>query len=460
MLKLKSVVLTIIILSIIISGSFFVFATSGEEANLMIANQSMDQIKRDDRKAILETAVTSWLESGPLILQSEYERIEVPRTLFSFDIDQTLTNFQDRIKRGFSTLFLKKKHVHIPMKVTIEDKAAFMDMLPSYIDKQTTLEYALLIASQLEESIVNISYINEETLPQPEITKHQVAIPVSDSEAVLDHLINKLDNQRINPKDYFSFLGNLTLPESVNKTSTNEKSFLGSALYALTLKTNLQISERHQQIAPPDYLQPGLDVDINEAKDKDFVIYNPNDVVYTIHAKKEGNQLILSFHSLEQANTYEYEVEEVEEVKPRTIYRFSHQLPAEKQETLFAGRNGVKVNVYKQSTSGREEERERMSTDFYPPVPKIILVSTREPIIEEEIDIKEDESSGLFDEEFVSLLEEFLPQEQENNDPANLSEEELEALIEKVIDQYLQKKQETKQPNDDANEEEEKQVKK
>ena len=101
------------------------------------------------------------------------------------------------------------------------------------------------------------------------------------SNAVLTYAIDELNGFIIEPDDTFSFLQTVTFPEALT-TTTNEVSFLATALYSLFLQTNFDIVERNSGLTVPSYAEPGLDVVVNDKEEKDLVVVNPNSISYKI----------------------------------------------------------------------------------------------------------------------------------------------------------------------------------
>ena len=76
-----------------------------------------------------------------------------------------------------------------------------------------------------------------------------------------------------------------------------------------------------------------------------------------------------------------YYVSDKENVKPRTIYRLSAELPIGQEKVLEEGKDGLRVQVYRKisEVNSSFEEDKLISRDFYPPKNKVVLVSSEKP---------------------------------------------------------------------------------
>ena len=97
------------------------------------------------------------------------------------------------------------------------------------------------------------------------------------------------------------------------------------------------------------------------------------------HARLEDDHLLIELYTLKGTEKATYSVVE-KEVKPRTIYRLSPDVKSGQEKVLETGSSGYRVTVYQtiyDEVSGLDLEVE-VSRDFYPPVHKVIAVSSVE----------------------------------------------------------------------------------
>ncbi|QGS69023.1 hypothetical protein CV093_13275 [Oceanobacillus sp. 143] len=277
---------------------------------------------------------------------------------------------------------MKLKNVQLPLEVSIANDA--IDW-PAHVDVEKTLANAALIVSNLEESNINIKYIDGAIIEQEAIAEITYSIPEA-SNAAINYLVEELNGLTIEAESAFSFLDTVSLPNGMDNSEV-EMSFVASGLYALTLQTNVEITERHQQKKVTSYAEAGLDVEVNRETKKNLLLYNPNAYAYTVHASIDEQQMKMSIHSFPEDITYTYEFENKVDVEPRTLYRYNPDLDLGEEEVVQQGEPGVQIEVYRNELAedGSINEHELISRDFYFPTPEIIEVSTEGVIPEEDV---------------------------------------------------------------------------
>ncbi|RDW16345.1 hypothetical protein CWR48_17015 [Oceanobacillus arenosus] len=347
-----------------------------------IAGVNLEGATLEEAKQLLESRIEDWQGGEPILAVSEYETISIPRTMFQFDIDASLTKLNERMKRHWSTFFMKQKNVKLPLEVTTQSNV--IDW-PEYVDVEETVANANLIAGNLEETNVTIKYIDGATIEQAEIADISYRIP-DVSDAAVKYLVEELDGLTVKAESSFSFLDTISLPNGMDNGEV-EMSFVASGLYALALQTNIEIIERHQQEKVTSYAKAGMDVAVDRKAEKNLLLYNPNAYEYTVNASIEGEQMKMSIHSFLDNVTYSNTLENNVEVEPRTLYRYNPDLAFGEEEVVQQGVAGVQIEVYRvqNAEDGNVLERELVSRDFYFPTPEIIEVSTQEAIPEEEL---------------------------------------------------------------------------
>src|SRR5690606_33886567 len=107
-----------------------------------------------EEKSRLQEKIAIWYGEENLVAQSENESIEIPRSLFEFDIDKSIQELEERTKRSWSTLFMKKKNVHLPLVVNINDEIE----IPDYINSENLKLKASQVASNLGEEVIAMEY--------------------------------------------------------------------------------------------------------------------------------------------------------------------------------------------------------------------------------------------------------------------------------------------------------------
>jgi len=352
-----------------------------------IANISIEKMSDSEVKKKLETELTIWQSGEDINLLSDFEQFTIPRSVFEFDIDATINQFNDRTKRTFTSLFMRQKNVQIPLQVTIDEKHEAIQNLKErdYINFAETIASLEANASQLEGSDIQIIYIEGKDIPLETIAEVELKTP-NLSNAVLNYAIDELENYVIGPEEHFSLLETVVFPENLTK-SNKELNFLGTALYSLFLQTNFTIVERHANVRLPAYAEPGIDASVSVKENKDLIVVNPTKLSYKLEVERKNDILSVALKSSKSDITYQYELENVREIKQRTIYRYSNKLKPGEKQTIEAGSKGLKVEVYRSTYDQNVfTESELISKDFYLPEPTIILVSSDDVVEEDTTD--------------------------------------------------------------------------
>src|SRR5690625_3671587 len=286
-----------------------------------IANISIEKMSDSEVKKKLETELTIWQSGEDINLLSDFEQFTIPRSVFEFDIDATINQFNDRTKRTFTSLFMRQKNVQIPLQVTIDEKHEAIQNLKErdYINFAETIASLEANASQLEGSDIQIIYIEGKDIPLETIAEVELKTP-NLSNAVLNYAIDELENYVIGPEEHFSLLETVVFPENLTK-SNKELNFLGTALYSLFLQTNFTIVERHANVRLPAYAEPGIDASVSVKENKDLIVVNPTKLSYKLEVERKNDILSVALKSSKSDITYQYELENVREIKQRTIYR-------------------------------------------------------------------------------------------------------------------------------------------
>src|SRR5690625_5134063 len=84
-----------------------------------IANISIEKMSDGEVKKKLETELTIWQSGEDINLLSDFEQFTIPRSVFEFDIDATINQFNDRTKRTFTSIFFILKNYKSTFQVTI-----------------------------------------------------------------------------------------------------------------------------------------------------------------------------------------------------------------------------------------------------------------------------------------------------------------------------------------------------
>jgi len=151
---------------------------------------------------------------------------------------------------------------------------------------------------------------------------------------------------------------------------------LAGTLYNAALLADLEIVERHRHTWPSDYLPIGQDSTLTW-DNKDLKIKNPKNYSFFISARFQDQKVTVKIYGqpLPEGVTIKVQNNIIKEYPPgKTEVRYTSNLPAGKTQTVRKAHNGYKVEVYRiYYKNGIETGREKISTDNYPALNKIVL---------------------------------------------------------------------------------------
>lgn len=378
-----------------------------------VAAISVEELTDDELKQKLAEEIKKWQSGSPILLKSDHEQFLIPRSVAKFDIDATVDQLKEQTKRQWRNLFLKRKDVHISINVQIDESMSEIQKITesNYLDAEKTLLNLTEIFSQLSEEEVTLHYVEGAEIERDTIAETTIKNPDKQlSEAVLLYAVDELDGQIIYSHDSFSLLDSIEFPNKLTDSGA-ELSYLASTLYSLILQTNFEIVKRESTNSTTNYLQTGLNILVDPTKDKDFIVYNPNDFSFQINVEKQAKELMMSLHSTALDYTYDYEIKDQEEITERTLYRYSKELQPGESKVVEEGKSGLTAKVYRNSfdSSGHVVDSELINHEFILPKPRIILVSTEEEIASDEL--AEEEETSPEDGSYEDLLDLFRTEE-------------------------------------------------
>jgi len=362
----------ILLLSVILSLST-VSASSGGEVSTIAGNEVDSKDKKEIEQMLLQK-VLEWKES-PLILQTNNGDMELDTSLFHFQMKETISEFENQTKKPWYQFWKKNDHIDLPIQLTIDE--AVIEQLKKdsvILVDETVNQLNKEIGSQLTSVIQAVQSGNSEV-------KERIALVVKEVEvnrSSLDLILQQLDGLQINPEEKTSYLESLAdMSELVDQDALD---YMASIMYSLVLQSNYIVSERHASPVKLQTFLPGTEANVNQLMNKDLIFKNPNIVSGTFKFKIIENKLTAELLSIPlDVRVESYQVEE-QEIKPRTIYRYSDKLSLYDEEVIEMGEPGVKVSTYRMTSEkhGLLETEVLISKDFYPPTHRVVLKSAKQ----------------------------------------------------------------------------------
>lgn len=328
--------------------------------------------KESEIESLLADAIGKW-KSEPIIVRGESGRVEILAQMIQFDVKESVAIYAKAIKKPWYKLWEKTPIVHLPLQVELSDEINEKLLEIPFFKVEETKEAILEHASHLlavEVSPKEIA-ISKDLMERSAFEIQEIR----GSRASLLNFIGLLDGMMIAPNDIFSFLEKMT--EMTGADDFETRRFFASVLYSVILQSDTKIIERHSQNKVPDYLRPGIEVDISPRLNEDLKFQNTSDSPMLFHASIEDDHLLLELYTIKGTKNVTYSVKETE-IKSRTIYRLSAEVKSGREKLLQTGTSGYRVTVYRSiydESSGLLIDEE-ISNDFYPPVHKVIAVSS------------------------------------------------------------------------------------
>lgn len=228
----------------------------------------------------------------------------------------------------------------------------------------------------MPQSVTLTDYL-ESSQPTVEIATASIAVN-GFTRPMLD-VLEELDGFDMEPKQPFSLL---TFLDEVQPglLEDDEQTILASALYSAALQTNFWVEDRTVRRALVEAVQPGFEAAINPKLGLDYVMTNPNDTSYTVHANWKEGSLNVSIEGLPLRYEYEPYVAETNTFKPKTVVQYSEDLLTGQVVVAEPGKDGFQVIVQRRIyEDGALLTTEQVSEDFYPPVSRVEQHPLRAP---------------------------------------------------------------------------------
>ncbi|MCS7265450.1 MAG: VanW family protein [Armatimonadetes bacterium] len=156
---------------------------------------------------------------------------------------------------------------------------------------------------------------------------------------------------------------------------------VAGTLYLAALRAGMDVVQRHRHSRAIEYLPPGLDATVNFGS-LDLKIRNPFDTPLYLRTFVKGGRLTILILGKREIGVEYRIVRAVEKFGGTEI----HQIPEPNLalgmlKVLDKGSSGYRVTVWRLKVErGVVTERERISSDIYPPQPKLVLVGSQRKV--------------------------------------------------------------------------------
>lgn len=154
---------------------------------------------------------------------------------------------------------------------------------------------------------------------------------------------------------------------------------VASTLYNAVLQADLKVLERHPHTRPVNYISPGLDATISgDYLDLKFM-NNSSAPVYISSEAAKGNLTVRIFGS-GSITGHTIRISSIKTpIEPKVEFIHDSNLPTGEIKVKNPGKKGYQVRVYREVViNGQADSKTLISTDYYNPVSKVILVGAKQ----------------------------------------------------------------------------------
>ncbi len=348
-----------------------IVSAKGNAENGSIATINLDGKKKSEIESLLALEVAKWKEND-IIVQGTTAKIVIPSNYVQFDIKKTVKHYVSASSKPWYNILGSANKIQLPLEITIDEEV-------NELLKGNPLFFVDETIKAIED---HAGYLKQGPVQAKEVALskkllERIAFEIQDVKANvngLSQISHTLNETTLLNGEQFSFLQKLKEADSVYNDDT--ANFIASTLYSAVLNSEIEILERHSQNRIPDYLVPGVEVKVDANRNQDFSFVNNTNRPIIIYATIKDERLLIELYSLKSDNVVTYDVSNIENVKPRTIYRLTSTLSPGQEKVLEEGKDGLRVQVNKKISGGSFDKDVVISRDFYPPKNKVVLVSS------------------------------------------------------------------------------------
>ncbi|MEY9969735.1 hypothetical protein ABH966_000097 [Lysinibacillus sp. RC46] len=377
-LKIGSIVAVLIILLTVWVPNLIIERALAKGDESTIGGISVKDLEDDAIENTLREAINTWQEA-PIDVEGAKVTISLDPKLFVFDVESTMTEYHSLTDRSWLAFWKQRQVVHIPLHVVVDDQVKKQLEATGVWEVEKTLNTIITEASNLKSHEVAATVADTNLIESERLALSIEEIPTN--AMGVDKLANLLNDSIVLPNEPFSFLR--MIEEKYEESDSEAINFVASMLYHVALQIDYEISERHSQGEKPKYLQQGLDARVNRALDKDLQFINHSDQPNKLKLTVEGESLKVELLAQKKEKEISVRVSKDKIIQPRVITRYSKDLPIGREEVIQKGQEGVRVEVYRSISENGSTMDELVSRDYYPPVNKIIVKSSRQPVVTE-----------------------------------------------------------------------------
>lgn len=369
------ITLLVVLLSIWIPNFIVSSVASADNKSVgsTIGGVETGDLKGEELKALLTNAVNDWYTQN-LTVTGGGTSVEVSTSTFQFDIESTVANYENQVHKSWFAFWEDTPTVHLPLVVFPSEIVKKEISNISSWDTDLTYNNVELNAAYLKTDPVEAAVIDVSVLETDRISLS--VEPMPEGAMGINELVLALHDTVIEPQIAFSMIEKLG--DTMNLANSEAINFIASNLYNAALNINAEVLERHSQNEIPSYFKPGLEAKVDVLANEDLKFANTSSKPVVLKLIMEEGNLKTEVYTPAKETEVDVTVSKDEEIQPRTITRYSMDLAIGQTEQVQEGAKGLRVSVYRTAF----DEQKLVSSDYYPPVDRIILKSSKQPEVQ------------------------------------------------------------------------------
>jgi hypothetical protein len=314
-----------------------------------------------EANSLLEEKYVDWIKGTTIELQYGEKIAFLDLKQFHLDAKQTLDSIKDGQKNPAS-ITIDKSQVEEQVEILfpqIKSSDINLEKLTSGLNETASLFEAGSHTLNLFEDYLLAQHIKND------VVLNTAVIELKEVPDGLQSVIENNPSIEILEESPFSLLGFAKKHKIADSEALN---IVATGIYQAVLPTVLAIEERNISSSLPDYAALGLEAKVDQSKNTDLVIANPNKAKYKLELQLDNRSLTVTLKGEQFVYNYKITTKDEQKLKPKTIVQYSPELLPGKKRVQNKGSEGIIIKVYKDVYQGNSFiKSEYISEDYYPP---------------------------------------------------------------------------------------------
>ncbi|MED4203175.1 G5 domain-containing protein [Neobacillus mesonae] len=316
----------------------------------------------DEARGLLEEKFPEWIKEAKIELQFGEKIAPFDLNDFHLDAQQTVASIKNG-QKNTAFITIDKSQVSAQLEILFPNlKTSDIDM-----DKLTTSLNATASLFEIKAQTFNLysDYLAFDKIKK-DADLNKVTVQLKEIPDNLESIIQENPKIDIPEESTFSLL---EYAKNHKITQADALNVMATGIYEAIMPTNFSIIERNIENELPDYAHLGFEAKINQSKNTDLIIANPNKAKYSLHLTLDNNQLNVILKGGKFFYNYEISLQNNQTLAPKKIIQYSPQLLPGKINIQTKGKDGQIVQVYRDVYQDNEIiKSELISEDYYPAV--------------------------------------------------------------------------------------------